>query len=280
MRVAVSGANGFVGRHVVAVLEQQPVEPVLILRPGSTPINQTGQHKIVYLDLGAPPDDPFTALGRPDLLIHLAWDGLPNYRSLHHFADELPRQYHFLQAMITGGLQNLLVAGTCFEYGMQSGPLAESAATIPDNPYGFAKDSLRRQLQFLQASHPFNLIWARLFYLYGEGQGEKSLLSQLKTAVQNGEKRFNMSGGEQLRDYLPVAEAATSLVSLALGLQNIGIINVCSGKPTSVRSLVEGWLRENSWSIDLNLAYYPYPDYEPMAFWGRRDKLAAIEYGL
>jgi dTDP-6-deoxy-L-talose 4-dehydrogenase (NAD+) len=39
---------------------------------------------------------------------------------------------------------------------------------------------------------------------------------------------------------------------------------------------VEGWIAENGWEIALNLGHYPYPDYEPMAFWGDRDRLDAI----
>jgi dTDP-6-deoxy-L-talose 4-dehydrogenase (NAD+) len=223
--------------------------------------------------LKAAPAKAFDLMGQPGVLIHLAWGGLPNYKSLHHFEEELPAHYRFLKALVESGLKNLLVAGTCFEYGMQPGPLSEDAETRPNNPYGFAKDVLRRQLEYLRQVKPFNLTWTRLFYLYGEGQAEGSLLPQLVRAVERGDREFNMSGGEQLRDYLPVVEAARHLVSLALTARDNGIVNVCSGKPVSVRELVEGWIRENGWSIDLALGQYPYPDYEPMAFWGNRDKL-------
>jgi dTDP-6-deoxy-L-talose 4-dehydrogenase (NAD+) len=82
-----------------------------------------------------------------------------------------------------------------------------------------------------------------------------------------------MSGGEQLRDYLPVGQIAERLVSLALTARNNGIVNVCSGIPVSVRELVERWVEQNGWAIRLDLGRYPYPDYEPMAFWGDRRKL-------
>ncbi len=207
------------------------------------------------------------------MLIHLAWDGLPNYHSLHHFEQELPAQYRFLKAMLQGGLNNLLVTGTCFEYGMQSGPLDETLETRPNNSYGFAKNTLRRQLELLQRELPFNLNWARIFYLYGDGQADTSLLSQLKGAVKHHEKIFRMSGGEQLRDFQPVTDTARDVVALAMTASNSGVVNVCSGKPISVRSLVERWIRESGWSIELGLGEYPYPDYEPMAFWGSREKL-------
>jgi dTDP-6-deoxy-L-talose 4-dehydrogenase (NAD+) len=219
------------------------------------------------------PARAFDLLNRPDVLIHLAWGGVQNCNSPHHFEKELPAQYDFLKSMVESGLKNLLVTGTCFEYGMSSGMLNEDSVARPGNPYGFAKDTLRRQLEFLQQAKPFNLTWARLFYLYGDGQQADSLLSQLKKVVERGESVFNMSGGEQLRDYLPVSHAAQDLVSLAMTTRNNGVVNVCSGMPISVRRLVEGWIRENDWRIDLNLGHYSYRDHEPMAFWGNRDKL-------
>jgi len=273
VKIAVTGVTGFIGRQVVAELERRLIHPILICRPSASAQSPFTKHAIISIDLANPPENAFDLLGRPDTLIHLAWTGLPNYNSLHHFEEELPSQYRFLKGLIESGLKNLVVAGTCFEYGMQSGPLDEDIETRPRNPYGFAKDTLRCQLEYLQQVQPFNLTWARLFYLYGEGQAENSLLPQLKRAVERGEKVFNMSGGEQLRDYLPVAEVGKYLVALAITAQDNGVVNICSGKPISVRKLVEGWTKENGWSIDLNFGYYPYPNYEPMAFWGNRNKL-------
>lgn len=275
MRIAVTGASGFIGRAVLAELAHRGVTAVASSRSGTDALPGAG-HRAVALDFHEPEADAYERLGRPETVIHLAWSGLPNYRSLHHVETELPAQYCFLRSLIEGGTQTLVVAGTCFEYGMQSGPLGEDLLTRPANPYGFAKDALRRELEFLKASQPFALTWARLFYLYGEGQAGNSLLPQLRQAVARGDKAFNMSGGEQLRDYLAVEEAARLLVSLALARRDAGAVNVCSGRPISVRRLVEGWIRDNGWAIDLNLGHYPYPDYEPMAFWGDRHKLDGI----
>ena len=85
-----------------------------------------------------------------------------------------------------------------------------------------------------------------------------------------------MSGGEQLRDYLSVVDVARQIVKLAMAESEIGSVNICSGKPISVRRLVEQWLEENKWEIDLNLGYYPYPSYEPMAFWGANESTSLI----
>ena len=268
MKVAVTGASGFVGRYVLDELTKQRVELVAVTRDARRLQNLDESTRVVEMDIADQPSDCFARLGKPDILIHLAWDGLPNYKSMHHFEIELPKQYQFLKTMIEAGLPSLLVSGTCFEYGMQSGPLSSDTPSKPNNPYGYAKDALRQQLEYLKLVEPFDLIWARLFYVYGEGQPGASLYPSLKSAVYNGDKVFNMSGGEQLRDYLPVEEVAMQLVQFALAKAGNGVVNICSGKPISVRRLVERWLNENAWDIKLNLGHYPYPDYEPVAFWG------------
>lgn len=276
MKIAVTGASGFLGRHVLSALLLHDVEIIVVSREAKRLNGLGARVRVVEMDIARPAGDSYKQIGSPDILIHLAWDGLPNYKSRHHFETELPQQYHFLKGMIEAGLPSLLVTGTCFEYGMQSGALAADLQTEPGNPYGYAKDSLRKQLGFLKLETAFKLTWARLFYMYGEGQPATSLYPKLQEAVSRGDVTFNMSGGEQLRDYLPVEEVARQIVQLALAQRDIGAINVCSGKPVSVRSLVEKWKRDNGWKFELNLGHYPYPDYEPMAFWGERPELDVI----
>ena len=275
MKVVVTGATGFIGRHVVGSLNRRGIEPFLVIQPDTRTSERLKRGGAIELDLREESDGTiFTRLGEPDLLIHLAWGGLPNYRSRHHLEEELPAHDRFLSELIHSGLQSLAVAGTCFEYGMQTGALSETMETKPDNPYGQAKDALRKRLEKMQAEYYFALTWGRFFYLYGEGQSSNSLLPQLERAVKQGDTVFDMSGGEQLRDYLPVEKAADWLVELGVSQKNNGVVNICSGEPISVARLTESWIKTNQWNISLNLGAYPYPDYEPMEFWGDREKLA------
>jgi len=50
------------------------------------------------MNIDCPDSSCFDRMGRPDILVHLAWDGLPNYKSLHHFETELPKHYRFLKS--------------------------------------------------------------------------------------------------------------------------------------------------------------------------------------
>jgi dTDP-6-deoxy-L-talose 4-dehydrogenase (NAD+) len=270
MKVAVTGATGFIGGHVADRLDAQGVSYVASGRDAG---KWRSGVPFLAMDASNPPSDVFERLERPDVLIHLAWGGLPNYRSLHHFETEMPRQYALLKRLVDAGLRHLVVVGTCFEYGMRDGALSEAMAPAPGNPYGLAKDVLRQQLEYLASASGVELTWARLFYMWGERQAASSLYPLLAAAVQRGDRTFDMSGGEQLRDFLPVSAVADYLVRLSLRSKGAGVVNICSGRPISVRRLVEGWIAANGWNISLNLGRYPYPDYEPMAFWGDAQKL-------
>jgi nucleoside-diphosphate-sugar epimerase len=273
MRIAVTGSTGFIGRHVLERLSIENVDVVCISR---NDIKSNGSQEHIKLSLENVDQNIFEKLGRPDALLHLAWGGLPNYKSLHHINNELPMQYRFLRLMVEGGLSRIIGVGSCFEYGMQSGSLNELVATNPCNPYGFAKDVFRKQLEYLANQNNTKMIWARLFYMWGSGQYEGSLYSLMKAAAERGDKVFSMSMGEQLRDYLHVSYVADAIVRLTLDPSVEGVVNVCSGRPISIRRLAEEWVETYGWDLHLNFGDKPYLNYEPFAFWGDNSKLTQI----
>lgn len=269
-QVVVSGATGFVGQHLVPLLLKNNYQVVAIARDSNKAAQFDWFKDVKFIAIDLHKHNANISVEPGAGLIHLAWHGLPNYKSIFHFEENLPFNYRFIKSLVISGVSQVLITGTCFEYGLQSGPIASNAKPLPNNPYAVAKDVLRQQLEFLAKECFFRMQWARLFYMYGKGQNQKSVLSQLDTAIENGDVVFNMSGGEQLRDYLPIEAVAQQLFDLYVSKKE-GTYNICSGKPISVRRLVEERIKERSRPIKLNLGYYPYPDYEPMAFWGVRD---------
>jgi nucleoside-diphosphate-sugar epimerase len=275
-RIAVTGASGFLGRHVLAALAQMDIEVVAHARSPAPDLGVAKGRRWCCFDLATAPDDAFVQLGCPDIVIHLAWQGLPNYLSERHFQVELPVQYRFLHGLVMSGVPRLVITGTCLEYGMQSGCLHEDLTPMPASPYGCAKDTLRKTLALLGRTISCEQRWLRLFYLYGSGQSPTSLYTMFHAAVARGDRRFDMSPGDQLRDFLKVEDAAAAIVRVALARDVPDIVNICSGAPTTVRNLVERWRAELQADIELNFGALDYPSYEPFAFWGDNTRLCRI----
>ena len=270
MKVLVTGASGFLGRHIVPQLLARGHSVVAVARneAKARSLDWFDNVRFHARDIHQEIIDPAGQFGYPDAVVHLAWPGLPNYNELFHFEQNMPGDYRFLRELVKGGVRQILVAGTCFEYGMREGCVTEDMCTQPENSYALAKDTLRRFLRELQRHQTFTLQWTRMFYMYGPGQNPDSLLARLECAISRGETVFEMTNGEQLRDYLPVEEVARRVVVLAENPAHEGVINICSGKPISVRRLAEEYVERHGSNIRLNLGRRALRGYEPIAFWG------------
>jgi nucleoside-diphosphate-sugar epimerase len=279
VKVLVTGATGFIGKHVVAVLRKLDGCTVMACGRRERELQALRCPYAVH-DLHEDDADCFHRLGRPDAVIHLAWESLSDYQDRCHFEQQLTAHYRFLKAMVVSGTWLVACAGTCLEYGLQYGPLAEDFPTRPTTAYGIAKDALRRFLEFLCHEHDYRLRWLRLFFTFGPGQPGRALLPQLDRAIDSGASSFAMSGGEQLRDYLPVEAVAEYIVKVALQREVDGSINICRGAPISVHALVENRMRERGGRLELKRGRNPYREYEPLAFWGddRRLRQALAGY--
>jgi len=275
-KIAITGATGFIGKHIVNYFLMH-TDNVLILLHRKNLKDKITDSKVTYVqfDINQLPENCFDFIGQPDLLIHLAWDDLPNYKNLSHLDTILPAHMHFLHALVQQGLKKVVVAGTCFEYGLQDGPCSETDRVLPILPYAIAKDVLRQYLEKLSEKYLVQWTWLRYFYMIGEGQGPKTLFSLLKNALDSNHPLFKMSGGEQLRDYLSIEQIAAYTCAISLQDGQLGIVNVGSGKPVSIRNLVEEYIKKHYShnTIQLEFGHYPYPDYEPMAFWANTSKL-------
>ncbi|GAB4356889.1 MAG: NAD(P)-dependent oxidoreductase [Gammaproteobacteria bacterium] len=274
-RLLITGANGFVGRHLVQAAMAAGHE---VYAAGRRPPDAgfgPAPHRFIALDLDTIPADPYRDFGRPDVVVHLAWQKLNDYFDPDHTDRFLWQHYELLRRLIEGGLPQLVVAGTCFEYGLRQGRIEESDPTEPVVPYALAKDLLHRLLRGLRMRRDYTLQWVRIFYIYGADQRAKSLYPQLLSALAEGRESFDLSPGDQLRDYLPIQRVARNLLGIAMQRQVTGAINCCSGEPRTLKDWVQQWAAEQGRAISINTGVYPYLPYEPQAFWGATEKLQA-----
>jgi len=269
--IIVTGGTGFIGSKLCAKLVSKGLH-VHVWSRGETNLSSiTDSALITYRPIDIYNEkEVLQALRDTQVkeMIHLAWGGLPHYTSCHHIDVELVNQIRFVRTVVENGIEHLTQTGTCFEYGMREGELSEDMDCNPDNPYGYAKLALQRYTAFLSKEVPFSYRWLRLFYMYGEGQSSTSLYTMLRAAYERGDTSFDMSAGHQIRDFLPVSEVVERIFELHSANLHSGVYNICSGKPMSVRQMVENWSAEWDYKVNFNLGRFPIPTYEPLAFWG------------
>ena len=156
MRVLVTGANGYIGRHVVKCLLDAGTEVT------ACDIKFDGVDKradcLEYNVLDPVGKSVFYELGSPDVCLHMAWRNGFLHNAPTHMGD-LSNHFQFLTAMIDGGLKRLAVMGTMHEVGYWEGAIDEKTPCNPLSLYGIAKDSLRRSMILYCAQNNCILQW-------------------------------------------------------------------------------------------------------------------------
>jgi dTDP-6-deoxy-L-talose 4-dehydrogenase (NAD+) len=235
-----------------------------------------GRKEQNIFDLLVPESWEALADARPECVVLLAWPGLPHYQEPYHVTRNLPLSLQLVLKLVDSGIRRIVIAGTCYEYGLKNGQLVEHHATQPVNQYAIAKDCLRKSIEALAAQLRFEYQWLRIFYPFGEGQNPNSFLPSLDRAIERGDHAFEMSSGRQIRDFLPVEDVARHLVVLATHLSASGTYNSGSGVPASLREIAERRIKERASSISLRLGVYPDRWDEPLAFWADMSRMHAL----
>ena len=267
MKIAITGATGFIGQHVRKQLKESSHEILLVTRDAKKISSLGTNERVLIADISEARDDWYQYLDSPDVLLHLAWGGLPNYLDNYHIDVELPLQRKFLANLVSKGLPKLVVTGTCYEYGIARGALTESEDTAPVTSYGIAKDRLRKSIAGMKCDFEFDFKWARIFYPYGDGQSETAIYSQIRSAIASGEKYFQIGSGKRKLDFVAVETVASALISLLTRDSEFCLVNIGSGKPQTVSEFVQRQINSLNAELELMVGGIPDREYESSAFW-------------
>jgi len=233
VRVLVSGATGFLGRHALPALRARGFEVHSI---GRTPAPGATHHPADLLDPVAVGQAVRAA--RATHLLHLAWDVAPGYWHAPGNLDWVAASLHLARCFAASGGRRLVGAGTCAEY--EWGAQRFDEAVTPSRPatlYGAGKDGVRRLLLAAAAPLGLSVAWGRIFYLYGPGEGSGRLVGGALAALSRGEG-FDTSHGRQRRDFLHVADAGAAFAALLAGAVT-GVVNVAAGEAVPVRRVLD-----------------------------------------
>ena len=270
--VLVTGAGGYIGRHVVTALLERGLDvKALDLRLDG--VDERAER--VSLDLFSGDADIYDQMGRPDVVLHMAWrDGFKHASWAH--MDDLAKHAHLIENLYAGGLKHLAVMGTMHEVGYWEGGIDENSACNPASLYGISKNALRQITELLTTKHGATMQWLRGYYIVGDDKFGNSIFSKLLAAAQEGKKTFPFTTGKNLYDFLSIQGLAYQIAAAVSQDDVNGIINICSGEPMSLADRVEAYIREND--LDITLEYGAFPDrpYDSPGVWGDATKIRQI----
>lgn len=272
MKILVTGANGYIGRHVVSELLNKGHQ-VIACDLHVTDVDERAER--LEMNLFTTSDTIFNETGCPDVCIHLAWrDGFV-HNSKNHVGD-LSSHFRFLTSMIDGGLKHLVVMGTMHEVGYYEGAVDENTPCNPLSMYGIAKDALRRAMLLYCKGHDCILQWCRAYYILGDDKNNHSIFTKLLEANAAGREKFPFTSGKTKYDFITVSELAHQIACVATQEKVVGIINCCSGRPVSLAERVEQYIAEHHLKIKLDYGAYPDRPYDSPCIYGNAQKINSI----
>ncbi len=208
----VTGAAGFVGRHLTPALVERGYRVHGVSRSEQPRQPGVTWHVGDLLDPNFV--DRLIKDVQPTHLVHAAW-----YTEPGKYGDSMTNlrwvgaSLGLLSAFLDHGGRRTVMVGSCFEYQWADGPLPETTPRRPTTVYGACKAALGDLVDDLARLGKADAAWARLFFLYGPHEDPLRLASSIVLSVLRGESA-PMSHGRQRRDYMFVGDVGDALAAL------------------------------------------------------------------
>jgi UDP-glucose 4-epimerase len=239
--ILITGAEGFVGRHLTAALLSSGASVTQLVRRGSATAIQNKSSIEIDLTDRKRVADAFSSRN-PDFVVHLAAT-----KSRGNIGCDFIDNYDANASMVINvihacfnlsNFKKLIFIGTCDEYGPIPCPFVESHREAPSNAYGLGKLAATQMLGTLSRSDGFPSIILRPSVIYGPRQGTEMFLSALIQSLVAGND-FAMTAGEQYRDFVYVDDVVDAIIRALNAHEAINgkVFNIGSGQSRRINDV-------------------------------------------
>ncbi|THF74916.1 GDP-mannose 4,6-dehydratase [Cohnella fermenti] len=284
MRVLVTGAGGFVGRHLVDHLAMRGHDVVAGTR-GSEARVRPGIRSVSLDMLSAEDIRKAVSLSKPEAIIHLA--------AQSNVADSWRDPLHTMRLNTIASIQlldtirelcpgtKLISIGSSEEYGAtpQCGePITETAPCLPQNPYAVSKFSAGQLLLQMARRDGLNVVHVRPFNHFGPGQSLGFVIADFASQIARIEQEetapiIRVGNLAAKRDFTDVRDVVRAYASLIECEAEPGIFNASSMSPREVGGILHTLIGFSQAPISIEVDNGKFRPIDVPVYVGSSDKL-------
>src|SRR3990167_115402 len=238
MNILISGANGFIGRHVVDSIAGNHNLALILRNLGSQGFKPDNVTNIIGSLENIAEVQKEIINYSPDACIHLAWDGIPDFSAKRSLSN-LNLSVSLLDMLIENtNCKKYIITGSCYEYGNASGECRESDPAKFDSFIGWAKHSINQYATLRCLEKGLKLYWLRCFYVFGSGQRNASIIPSIISAFLKNETPI-IKNPFNPNDFVHVKDISRAIRLILERDPEGGIYNLGSGQATQIVKICE-----------------------------------------
>jgi len=234
MKIFITGATGFLGEYILKEISKENYDILASSRFKKELHGDLLNVQWLYGDLSDLKKLKSELLTyNPDVVIHLAWQNIPNYSNTISTIN-LKNSIQFFDFIIDEtDCKKIIISGSCYEYGKKVGECLENENVKIKSFFSWAKISLYQYLILKTNDNGIDLVWFRIFYVYGPGQRDDSLIPSIIKSFKRLETPEIQSPGNR-NDFVHIQDVAIAFANAVYIKSQSGIYNLGYGEANSV----------------------------------------------